>query len=198
MRIVSYPPQGYGPQGHQPYGALPPGYPPYGYGGPPSTALGYVTAILFVVCGGLALMLAITSWSGSADNLDLTVALVGFAFTEDITGNVDFAISVTMSVACTALTFGLAMFARVEFVRWVLAVVGGITTVYYLYAIIWVLSEDGGEYIAMVLVSWLLWLAATVVAVLPQTGRAMRGKQRQFQQQFQQGYPQQPGYPPRY
>jgi hypothetical protein len=193
--IVSYPPQGYGPQGHQPYGAPPPGYPPYGYGRPPSPALGYITAILFIVCGALALMLAITGWSGSSENPDMTAALVGIAFSEDITGNVDFAISATMTVACTSLTFGLAMFSRVEFIRWVLAVVGGIVTVYYIYGMIWLLTNDAGEYIAMALVSWLLWLAATVVAVLPQTGRAMRGKQRQFQQ----GYPQAPpGYPPRY
>jgi hypothetical protein len=191
VRFVSYPPPGYGPQGYQPHGAPPPGYPPYGHGGRPGTSLGYVTAILFLVCGALALMLALAGWSGSAEDPDLTVALVGLAFTEDITGNIDFAISATMTVACTTLTFGLAMFARLEFLRWVLAVVGGITTVYYVYAIIWVLSEDAGEYIGMVLVSWVLWLGATVVAVLPQTGRAMRGKQRQFMQ----GYP---GYPPPY
>jgi hypothetical protein len=193
--IVSYPPQGYGPQGHHPYGAQPPGYPSYGYGRPPSPALGYVTAILFIVCGALALMLAITGWSGSSENPDMTAALVGIAFSEDITGNVDFAISATMTVACTSLTFGLAMFSRVEFIRWVLAVVGGIVTVYYIYGMIWLLTNDAGEYIAMALVSWLLWLAATVVAVLPQTGRAMRGKQRQFQQGYPQGPP---GYPPRY
>ncbi len=192
MRIVSYPPQGHGPQGYQPYGAPPPGYHPYGYGGPPSPALGYVTAVLFVVCGGLALMLAITGWSGSSEDPDLTVALIGLAFTDDITGNVDFAISATMTAACTALTFGLVMFARLEFVRWILAVVGGIVTVYYVYAIIWILSEGAGEYIAMPLVSWLLWLGATVVAVLPQTGRAMRRRR----QPVQQSYP--PGYPPRY
>lgn len=199
MPIVSYPPQGYGPQGYPPYGPPPPGYGPYGYGGPPSTALAYVTAIVFMVCGGLALMLAIIGWNGSSDNPDMMVALIGIAFSDDLTGNADFAISTTMSVACTVLTFGLAMFSRVEFVRWVLAVVGGIVTVYYIYAIIWVLSNDGGEFIAMALVSWLLWLGATVVAVLPQTGRAMRRKQR-LPQPFQQGYPPPPppGYPPQY
>lgn len=199
MPIVSYPPQGYGPQGYQPYGPPPPGYGPYGYGVRPSTALAYVTAIVFVVCGGLALMLAIIGWNGSSDNPDMMAALIGVAFTEDLTGNVDFAISATMTVACTTLTFGLAMFSRVEFVRWVLAVVGGIVTVYYIYGIIWLLTNDAGKFVAMALVSWLLWLGATVVAVLPQTGRAMRGKQRAFQQFQQGGYPPPPpGYPPRY
>ena len=183
MRFVSYPPQGYGPQGYQPYGPPPPGYGPYGYG-PPSPALGYVTAVAFVVLGLLTLMLAINGWDGTSDNGTLMAALVGVAFTEDVTGNVDFAISATMSVACTALLFGLVMFSRMEWVRWVLAVVGGLVTVYYTYAIIWILSEDIGDYIGMALVCWVLWLAATVVAVLPATGRAMRKRAPHM------GYPQ--------
>lgn len=187
MRFVSYPPQGHGPQGYQPYGPPPPGYGPYGYG-PPSPALAYGTAIAFVVAGALGIMLAVTGWDGTSDNATMMVALVGAAFTEDVTGNVDFAISLTMSVACSAIVFGLALFARLEFVRWILAIIGSLSTLYYLYAIIWVLSNDGGEFIAMVLVSWILWLAATVLAILPATGRAMRKK---AQQQY-------PGYPRQY
>ncbi|MFC4854692.1 hypothetical protein [Actinophytocola glycyrrhizae] len=191
---MSYPPQGHGPQGYQPYGPPPPGYAPYGYG-PPSPALGYLTAIAFIVCGALALMLAIAGWDGSADNASMIAGLVGVAFTEDLTGNVDFAISATMSVACSSILFGLVMFARLEFVRWILAVIGALMTVYYLYAIIWILSNDGGEFIAMALVSWVLWLAATVVAVLPATGRAMRGR---GPSRYPQQYPPQHGYPQQY
>lgn len=186
MRFVSYPPQGYGPQGYQPYGPPPPGYGPYGYR-PPSPALGYVTAIAFIVLGALSLMLAINGWSGTSDNVTLLVALVGAAFTEELTGNGDFAISVTMTVACSSLVFGLAMFARLEFLRWLLAVIGALMTLYYLYAIIWILTNDGGEFIAMTLVAWILWFAATVLVVLPATGRAMRRRQ-----------PPQPGYPQQY
>jgi hypothetical protein len=193
VRFVSYPPQGYGPQGYPPYGPPPPGYGPYGYGRP-SPALGYVTAIVFFVCGVLALVLAIIGWDGLSDNPDMVVAMVGVAFTEDLTGNVDFAVAFTMSVACTTMTFALVAFARLEFVRWILAVVGGIVTAYYIYAIIWVLSNDGGEVIAMVLVSWLLWLGATVLAVLPATGRAMRGTRNA--PPGPAGFP--PPYPPRY
>jgi hypothetical protein len=191
VRFVSYPPQGYGPQGYQPYGSPPPGYGPYGPGpaGPPSPALAYITAIVFIVCGALSLMLAIVGWNGTSDNGTMMAALIGAAFTEDLTGNVDFAISVTMSVACTVLLFGLVQFSRLEFVRWILAVVGALVTVYYLYAIIWILSNDAGDYIAMALVAWLLWLFATVLAVLPATGRANRKR-------IPAGYP--PGYPPRY
>ncbi|HEX6357506.1 hypothetical protein [Actinophytocola sp.] len=191
---MSYPPQGYGPQGYPPYGPPPPGYAPYGYGRP-STALAYITAIVFVVCGVLALILAIVGWRGvQGDNQIMVAAMVGAAFSEDLTGNFDFAVSLTMSVACTTMTFALLLFARLEFVRWILAVVGALTTAYYIYAIIWLLSNDGGEVIAMVLVSWLLWLAATVLAVLPATGRAMRRRQ---QPAGMPGYPP-PGYPPQY
>jgi hypothetical protein len=193
---VSYPPQGYGPQGYPPYGPPPPGYPPYGYGRP-SPALAYITATVFIVCGILALILALVGWSGpSENNLDLVVATIGLAFSDDITGNVDFAISATMTAACSTLTFALVLFARLEFVRWILAVIGALVTAYYIYAIIDLLSNDGGEYIAMVLVSFLLWLIATVLAVLPATGRAMRRKQQQPFGPPPMGPP--PGYPPPY
>lgn len=184
----------YGPQpGYpQPYGPQPGGY---GYGpqryGPPSNALAYICAGLFLICGVLALIIAIIGWDGSADNVDLLVALVGAAFSEEITGNVDFAVSVTMSVACTTLTFALVLFSRLDFVRWILGFVGGLVTVYYLYGIIKLLADGGGEFIAMVLVSFLLWAAATVLVLLPQTGHTMRGYQRKL---AQGGYPQQ--YPP--
>jgi hypothetical protein len=197
VRFVSYPPQGYGPQGYPQYGPPPPGYGPYGYR-PPSAAPAYITAILFVVCGGLALMLAIIGWDGTSDSGTMLAALVGAAFTDDLTGNVDFAISASMTVACTSILFGPVLFARLEAIRWLLAVVGALMTVYYIYAIIWILSNDGGEFIAMVLVSWLLWLAATVVAVLPVTGRAMRGRGAGGPPPGYPGYPRQQGYPPPY
>lgn len=194
MRFVSYPPPGYGPQGYQSYGPPPPGYGPYG--GRPSTALAYVTAVVFVVCGGLALTLAIIGWDGSSDSVTMLLALVGAAFSEEVTSNLDFAISVSMTVACTTLLFALILFARLGFVRWILAVIGALVSAYYIYAIIWVLSHDGGEYIAMVLVSFVLWLAATVFAILPATGRAMRGRQAPPPSYPQPGYPQAgPGYP---
>lgn len=193
MRFVSYPPQGYGPPGYQPYGPPPPGYAPYGYGRP-SPALAFVTAIVFIVCGALALILAIVGWEGGdEDTATMVAALVGMAFAEDITGNGDFAVAATMTVACTTLTFALVQFTRLEFVRWILAVVGALVTAYYLYAIIWILSNDAGDYVAMALVSWVLWLAATVLAVLPATGRAMRRRQ----QPGPPGYPP-PGYPQQY
>jgi hypothetical protein len=96
-----------------------------------------------------------------------------------------------MSVACSTLTFALVLFARLDFVRWILGFIGGLVTVYYVYAIIKLLADGGGEFIAMVLVSFLVWTAATVLVLLPATGRAMRGYQRKLAQ-----HPPQPmGYP---
>jgi hypothetical protein len=189
------PPNGpqYGPQ----YGQ-PPAYPGYGppqpYG-PPSTALAYVSALLFVVSGVLALVATIIGWDGTAESPDLVVAIPGLAFSDDITGNVDFAISTGMSVACSTLTFAVVLLFRLDFVRWVLGVIGALVTVYYVYAIIKLLSDGGGRYVAMVIVSFALWAAASVVVLLPGTGRAMRGYQRklagpaQYPPQQQMGYP---------
>jgi hypothetical protein len=194
---VSYgPPPGY-PQ--QPQYGPPQGYPGYGppqrYG-PPSTALAYVSALLFIVCGVLALVATIIGWDGTAESPDLVVAIPGLAFSDDITGNVDFAISTGMTVACTTLTFALVLLFRLDFVRWVLGVLGALVTVYYVYAIIKLLSDGGGRYIAMVIVSFALWAAATVVVLLPATGRAMRGYQRRLAGPPQQYPPQQQmGYP---
>lgn len=199
-----YPQHQYGQQYGQPYGQAygqgygqQPGYPGGGYGPPgygaPSPALAYLSAVVFLICGILALVTAIVGWSGpSLDNIDIVVATVGFAFTDDLTGNIDFAISATMTVACSTLVFALALFARLDFVRWVLAFIGGLVTAYYVYATIKVLSEEGGgEVIAMILVSLLAWAAVTVLVLLPGTGRAMRGYQRKLGQ-----YPAQPmGYP---
>lgn len=158
-----------------------PGHPPR-YGPPPAplNAPAYVGAALFLGCGTLALVTAIVGWNGTSENVELLVALVGAAFSGEITGNLDFAISVTMSVAGTTLTFALVLLARLEFARWVLALVGALVTGYDLYAIVDLLADGGGEYVGVPLVSLLLWTAATVVVLLPHTGRAMRGHQRRL------------------
>lgn len=180
-------------------GPPPPGY-GYGYGYPPQrpgTALAYTMVAVFLVCGLLALIFAIISWSGnSGDNPDVLAAVIGIVFSEDITGNVDFGISATMTVACTTITFALVALARLEAIRWILAVLGGLVTAYYLYAIIYLLANDGGSVIALPIVSFLLWLGATVVALLPATGRAMRGKGGAARPPYPPGMYQQGGYPP--
>src|SRR5256885_9982510 len=74
VRFVSYPPQGYGPQGYQPYGSPPPGYGPYGYG-PPSPALAFVTAIVFIVCGGVPPLPPLRRFGRPHRNAPLLVAI---------------------------------------------------------------------------------------------------------------------------
>jgi hypothetical protein len=197
VRFVSYGPQPgypqqpqYGPPGHAGY----PGYgPPQPYGAP-GTAMAYVCAVLFLICGVLALVTAIVSWDGTTDNVEMVVATVGAAFSGEVTGNIDFAISATMTAACTTLTFAVLLFFRLDFVRWILGFVGGLVTAYYVYAMIKILSDGGGRFIAMLVVSLLLWAAATVLVLLPATGRAMRGYQRKLAG-YQQYPPQQAGYP---
>jgi hypothetical protein len=182
----------YGPQpGHYP---PPPGYGPYRPPGP-NNAYAYVSAGLFLIGGMLALIAAIVGWDGQSENPDVAMAMVGLAFSDDLTGNVDAAVAITISVACTAILFALLLFARLDLVRWLLGFVGGLVTVYYLYAIIKLLADDLAEFIAMVIVSFLVWTAATVVVLLPQTGHAMRGYQRKLAQ-YGYGQPAPPGYRP--
>jgi hypothetical protein len=173
---VSYPPQpGYPP----PYGAPPPGYgyyPPR----PPSPAPAYVTAGLFLLCGVLSLVIAIVSWDGVSGPGTVVASVVGAAFSEDITGNIDFGIAATMTVACTTLTFALIAFARLDFMRWILGALGAIVAAYYVYALIYLLAHDAARFVGLVVGALLLWLAATVTAFLPATGRAMRGAERRF------------------
>jgi hypothetical protein len=184
---VSYPPQpGYPPHhGGQPqqyhpapqqYGAPPPGYgyyPPR----PPSPALAYLGAAIFVVCAGLAMTFAFISWDGTTDNANVLAAVVGMAFSDDLTGNVDFAITTSMIVAGVTLLFALLGFARLEPIRWILGILGGIVTAYYLYALIWLLSHDAAKYIGLAALAFILWLSATIITLLPATSQAMRGRQ---------------------
>jgi hypothetical protein len=167
--VVSYPPQpGYPQQwGYPPYRALP--------SGPASTVLAYVTAGLFMACGVLSLVCAVVSWDGRTDATGVLAAVIGIVFSGETTGNVDFGISVTMTVACTTLTFALVLLARLGFVRWILGGVGALVTVYYVYAVIYLLAHDGAAVVGLVIAALLLWLAATIVAFLPATGQAMRG-----------------------
>jgi hypothetical protein len=175
---VSYPPPppGYPP----PYGAPPPGYGYYPPQRPPSLAPAYLTVVLFLVCGAMSLVFAIVSWDGTTDSGNTLAAVIGIVFSAERTDNIDFGISATMTVACTTLTFALVLLGRFEFVRWILVVLGALITAYYLYAIIWILAHDSASVVGLPVVALLLWAAATVVALLPATGRAMRGAQPQY------------------
>jgi hypothetical protein len=182
----------YPPPYPAPYGMPPSGYGRSPYGRRPSTAPAYLTASLFLLCGALSLVFAIISWDGTTGSVDVLAAVIGMAFSESLTGNVDFAISASMAVACTTLTFAVVQLFRLGFVRWILAFVGGVVTLYYGYALIYLLAHDAARVIGLVVVAFLLWLAATILAVLPHTGRARRG----YRPNPPPNYPGYPGYLP--
>lgn len=178
-----YPPPGpYPPQGYAPY-PPPPGPHPYppGYAYQPyapqraATAMPiYLSAGLFLVCSVLSFIVAFGSWDGLASaSPTVGLALVGLAFSDNLTGNADFAISVTMTVACSTLVFAAIQMFRLAFARWVLVGIGGAVAVYYMYAMIKVMGEGGGSYVGLIIVALLLWIAAVVVALLPITSRAL-------------------------
>lgn len=139
--------------------------------------MAYVVVGLFLVCGGFTLLTAVT-WA--EEDPYLTLSMVGSAFTEDLTGNRDFAISASFTVACTTMSFALVMIARLEFVRWVLGFIGGLTAIYYIYAVSWLLSNNGEDYVLLPILAFLLWAAATVTVLLPATAKAMRGYQNKL------------------
>jgi len=136
--------------------------------------MAYVVVAIFLLCGGFTLLTAVT-W-GENDPY-LTASMVAAVFSDDLTGNLDFAISASFTVACTTLSFALVMIARLEFVRWFLGFIGGVTALYYLYAVIWLLANNGEEVVLLPIVAFLLWTAGTVIVLLPVTAKAMRGYQ---------------------
>jgi hypothetical protein len=172
-------------QGTQPYAAPQYGVPdPYapaawgpGYAAPlyrPSTAPAYACAVIFVACSLLSFVVAIASWSGTG-NLHFMAAVIGAIFSGEITGNLDFGISATMTVACSTLTFAVLLTTRLGFVRWILVAIGATVSVYYLVALVYLVGHDAASYVSVALLALFLWSAATVIAVLPATGKAMRG-----------------------
>ncbi|WP_053205169.1 hypothetical protein [Jiangella muralis] len=165
-----YPPQPgyYAPPGQQPYGYAP--YPPAQHR--PATPMPiYLTAALFLACGLFTLIIALTNWFGSPGP-GMTAALVGVAFSGDITGNIDFAVSASMTVACTTLTVAVVLLFKLAFARWILVGLGGLVIIAYFVGIIDLASNGGGRYIALPIVAMVLWIGSVVVALLPVTNRA--------------------------
>lgn len=180
-----YPAQQYPQQPHSPYGpaAPQPGFPPSpGYPGAPrptSPAMAYTAAALFVPAIAMMFVAAVVGWDGtpdfeSAGQAGLYLSLFALVFSFDITGNVDFAIAATMTLGCTTAVLALVMAFRVNFVRWLLAVVGFVAVGYYGYGVIDLASGGAAEYALLPGATLLFWLVPTVVVMLPPVGRAMR------------------------
>ncbi|GAA1241690.1 hypothetical protein GCM10009676_28550 [Prauserella halophila] len=202
-----------GPYGH-------PGGP--GYGHPqagfaprkPSTAMAYVTAIAFL----LAIAILYLSATMSIDLPESEFAaymrftMTGFAFLGMPNDNADAIIAVTYSYPSTLLLFVVLLFARIGFARWVAAGLGLLGFAYYVFALIKYLAIgyeatiDGttvgfdlpAEFSIFPAIVALVLLGGSIMAVLPATGRAMRGgkpKQPQGPSMGPPGYGP-PGYPP--
>ncbi|WP_432969924.1 hypothetical protein [Dactylosporangium sp. CA-233914] len=178
----------------QPYGGAPQqyhGWPPPGPGvpwpypaqpgliypapapGPVSALPAYAAAALFVVCAVQSFVWAVVSWDGHG-NPKALAAVIGIVYSGRITGNVDFGISMTMTVACTTLTLAMVLLARLAIARWLLAGLGGAVIAYYAVAVIYLVVNGATELVALPTLALLTWAAATTVALLPATARAMR------------------------
>ncbi|MCR3721278.1 MULTISPECIES: hypothetical protein [Prauserella salsuginis group] len=194
-----------------PYGAPgAPGAPGYGYPQAgfaprkPSTAMAYVTAIAFlpaVVILYISATVSTDSSLGSEFAAYMRMTLTGLAFVDISTDIVDAIIAVTFSYASTLLLFVGLLFARLGFARWIAAGLGFLGFAYYLFAPIkftligYEIAVEGQtyetevpfEYMIFSVIVAVVLLAASIMAVLPATGCAMRG-----------GKPKQPQAPPGY
>ncbi|GAA4923432.1 hypothetical protein LX16_5269 [Stackebrandtia albiflava] len=135
----------------------------------------YLSAGLFIVAAVLSYVVAFANWDGTGGDPLSLAAVIGMVFTFQFTGNIDFAISATLTVATTVLAFAFVMLFRLNFARFVLGVVGLLVALYYGYALVYIMSF--GFFAGPVLMSgvaFLLWLVAAVMAFLPATGRGMR------------------------
>lgn len=170
-----YPQQGYGQPGYGQPGYGPQPGQPYGTG--QNTALAYVAAALYlpaIIYTYVMAFLAMDFEPSSEFDVQLLASLFGFAVTEDITENEDFAISASFTIASIMLLLAIILFFRVAVVRWILAAFSIITVGYYIYHVIWMFSEDGADFVGMSFLALGLWLVPLIVVLLPATGRAMR------------------------
>lgn len=165
----------YAAPGQQPYG-----YAPYPPAQRPATAMPiYLTAGLFLVCAVFSLIIALSNWFGQP-GLSVVAALVGLAFSGDVTGNADFAISTTMTVACTTATVAVVQLFRLAVARWILVGIGGLVIIAYVVGTIDLAGNGAGSYVGLPIVALVLWIGAVVVALLPVTNRAFAQHRRTF------------------
>ncbi|RAS65072.1 hypothetical protein C8D87_105567 [Lentzea atacamensis] len=163
-------------QGWQP--RQPPGYgPPPGWGPPPkpSTAPAFLAGGLWLLVSVLCFVLAgLNTADGVGQTPRAAVALIGIMLPPGIVGNGDAVIAATYTAGGVVLLLVVLLFARLGFARWIAAALGFLVVVYYIFAIVRLTTFHGGTFIIVPGVALLLWLAASMVSVLPPVGRAMR------------------------
>ncbi|MEU2030469.1 proline-rich domain-containing protein [Nocardia amamiensis] len=188
-----HPPNG-GPQQAPWPGGQPPYYPntgqPWPYPQPrpypqrsPSPAMAYVSGGLFMLCVLLCAVLVVSGlavvpgWDGPyLHNGSMLDALIGAALVEYTTGSLDFAVYVTIIVGGVSAVFTILLVVRRGFARWILAGIGALVSLYYVYGLIRLVDLGAAaEHFTWIGIAQLVWLTATVTTLLPGTSRAMRG-----------------------
>lgn len=173
----------------QPYPGQPyPGPPPVGYPGhpggpqaypggpkPPSKAFAVVSALLFLPNVILLYVVSMPFVADGTPSPHFWVSLIGIPLSEEMTGNVDFAVSVSLTVASVVLLLAVLLACRVPGVRWALLGIALVAAANYVYVVIDILANIPGEFVVLPAIALLLWLVSGLVAALPPVGRAMRG-----------------------
>ncbi|MFD1050157.1 hypothetical protein ACFQ1S_33860, partial [Kibdelosporangium lantanae] len=101
-----------------------------------------VTAALLAMCSVLTLVVALVGWDGTTHNVKVLVAIPGMAFSSDVTGNVDFAITASMIIMGVVALFAVLVASRLEFGRIVGGIVAALVTAYFIYAVIKLAAVD--------------------------------------------------------
>ncbi|WP_280254813.1 hypothetical protein [Nocardia wallacei] len=172
-------PQGGHPQ-HYGYPPAPYGYPspPPGYPQPVATAVPAVCAgLLFGLCSVLCFVFAVPGFDGAkVSSMTRLMALIGQAFSEHTTRNIDFGVSVTMTIGGITALLAVLLICRLGFARWLLIVLSVLVAAYYIYALVR-LADLGApsKFYTWIVVALIGWTSAGILAALPATGRAMRG-----------------------
>lgn len=172
------PPGGYPQQyGYQP---APYGYPPPhpGYPQPAASAVPAVCAgLLFGLCSVLCFVFAGSYYVGAAISSGPRLAgLVGQALFHHTGLSVDLAVYLTFAVGGITALLAVLLMCRLGFARWLLIVLSALIVVYYVYALVRMVDLDApSKFYTWIVVALIGWTSAALLAVLPATGRAMRG-----------------------
>ncbi|MEV6237886.1 hypothetical protein [Lentzea sp. NPDC051838] len=154
-----------------------PQQPPPGWSPRPSVAPAFLAGGLWLLVAVLCFVLAALNsedGKGVAQTPEAAVALLGLAFGRGVIGNGDPAIVATYVAGGVVLLLTALLMARLGFARWILAGLGFLVSAYYVFAVIRLAVNHGGTLIIVPGIALLLWLAASMVAVIPPVGKAMR------------------------
>ncbi|HEX8866119.1 MAG TPA: hypothetical protein VF821_10735 [Lentzea sp.] len=165
---------------HPNQGWQPQQQPPQPHWGPPprpSTAPAFLAGGLWLLVSVLCFVLAALNSAdgkGVRQTPEAAVALLGLAFGRDVIGNGDAAIAATYTAGGVVLLFTALLLARLGFARWILAGLGFLVSIYYVFAVVRLAVNHAGTFIIVPGIALLLWLAASMVSVIPPVGKAMR------------------------